>query len=427
LITIGLLTAATYTCGTGILGWAMVMPLLAWSRSWAQLKARTWMMVAFVGALVINVSLYFVGFNRPDAAAGAQAYSASLWQRIDYALVFCGSPFAVSNGFEFQTGSRIFGSAMLLLAAGCAVYFLFIWLGRRDYELGCKMLVWFALAGFAVASAAIASLYRAGYGVEQAFSSRYITFALWLPVALVNLIPMVCADLSRRAGERGWKLDRILAQAPAALMGALILLDAISITPATYGAARTESARRRGRAMLQLIQVTAENPQFTQVYATYQVLHERAAVLNSMGYLHPPLITNRNALLIQDSTPFEKSGQPFGALEKFGPLSGAPDNLVAIGWAVCPRRGQVADAVFLTYEDQNGQPMIFALANMGIRRDEIAHQQGNNVEYVLCGWGTSFPVSSLPDYLKTIKISAWMLDGDTGKAVKLQGEGVATR
>jgi len=105
-----------------------------------------------------------------------------------------------------------------------------------------------------------------------------------------------------------------------------------------------------------------------------------------------------------------------GSIEKAWPSSAGM--LSYSGWAILPERGKPADAVFLTYDNEKGEPIIFAAAEQDAPRDDIARAEGDPV-YAAGGWVATFPAAKLPGYLREIKITAWALDTRTAKACRL--------
>jgi len=139
--------------------------------------------------------------------------------------------------------------------------------------------------------------------------------------------------------------------------------------------------------------------------------------LTKLGYLHPPPIATTSAADIQTSDP-DLHDRVAGQLERVNHVD--PEHLVVTGWAIARNRDLPADAVFLTYSDADGNPIIFALAKYETVRPDVNNQFGGR--FGTCGWTVELPLANLPTNLQTTSIAAWTLDTDTGKAVKLPGE-----
>src|SRR5439155_26804929 len=118
----------------------------------------------------------------------------TLFDRAKYFISFLGGPFASGSVLDPLSTALVCGLTMLALVLGAGAYFLWAWSSRCDFEACRRMLIWIAFSGMALLSAGMGAIFRAHLSAEQAMSSRYAAFAVSLPVALVNLIPMICQD-----------------------------------------------------------------------------------------------------------------------------------------------------------------------------------------------------------------------------------------
>ena len=91
----------------------------------------------------------------------------------------------------------------------------------------------------------------------------------------------------------------------------------------------------------------------------------------------------------------------------------------ALGWAVLPYARRPADAVVLTYELPSAEPVIFALADLGRPREDVAHAKHDSA-YLRSGWVEKFGAKRIPERAATVK--AWAFDADRGRAYRLAGE-----
>lgn len=410
-------SAATYSNACGLFYWPLIAALLAWSGSRAELASKRRILAAYGIWAVINMALYFVGYARPTHG-GAELYSTNPSKLFVYFLAFSGNMFSGIGGIAPTTAATIAGSFMMVLLLASMAYFMFVWLSARDYELCRRLLFWLVVAWMTVLNAALSSFGRAGPGAGGAVSSRYVTLALFLPVGLVFLVPLVCEDVR----SRSWRttapwLSRVCIQVPAVLGAAVVLLSLMVLPGALASFNDTEMLRRQGKGALLLLDALPDNPQLTaHVCAEIDLITSQAPVLNRMGYLHPPLIAGNDASRIQGD-PASVGGLK-GQLERMGRTE---TNKVGFsGWAVFPAKSAPADAVFLTYENERREPIIFALAEIGRRRDDVVSKE-RNPDYLLCGWVAVVPQDRLPRFPATMTITAWALDTDTGKAFKLDG------
>jgi hypothetical protein len=275
------------------------------------------------------------------------------------------------------------------------------------------MWVWFMVAGYAVLSGLVASFSRAGYGAQQAVSSRYIAFAVYLPVALVNLVAIIAAD-QRSRPNRG---DGFWIRLPACLAMVLVLLHLLALPAAIHESWETRFNRRQGKAALLMADVLPDNPGISELVGGRDEVIPEANVLNNMGYLRPPLVRTNDAsqIIAADAG---GNAPVIGGLDACATDQKGQINVV--GWAINRRVKDLADGVLLTYDDPGGKPIIFIASQMNLQREDLLQQNGDPI-YEWCGWRVSFLPSEVPAEIKTTRISAWALDVDSGRVYRLRG------
>jgi hypothetical protein len=413
-----LATAATFSSGNGMLAWPLLGVLWLWSRSRPELKHKKWLVLAWVLGTIANALLYFHNYHKPQHAT--VAYARSTGAVVQYIFAFLGAAVGFGTATAAVMASEIAGAIFVLLLAAITGWMLWNWwrTGKRNFDLHGRLLLWLMVAGFTVASAVLAGVTRAGFSVEQALSSRYLTFSIYLPIALVNMLFI----LARQQAPPG---RRVVTAINTSLITTLILLTATSITYAFNSGDATRIQRLEAKGALLMINIVPENERNQAIlYTTESKLRAEANELNELGWLRPPLITSSHArdILAANDPTVVPAG--VGKLEQFGRES--KDRSRAIGWAVRVDRDDPADSVFLTWDRMDNDPVIFAMATMGVRRDDIA-QNLNDSNYANSGWYASFPTSRLPPGNDRLRIRAWSFDVGTGKATQLDGEATLQR
>ncbi len=402
---------STYSFANGMLDWVMLWPALvaaAWPREGdpdARRERRQvvgWSAVYGL-AFVATVASYFHGFVKP---AGHPSYAEMLRTPLA-ALAY----FAACLGRSLA-GARerplvpaiVAGTLLITLAIVVAVRW---WRSGRDLATLRRASPWLALAAYPLASAALTTAGRLGFGVEQALESRYTTFSIYTPIALVFLLGMTneraAADRVQRARAAWLERLALAALAFAAAITSLGSLDAF----------RAEHTRRlEASAVLQWSGLFVD-PHSVKVrlYPEVEVFARVARRLSRMDYLSPP--RRDDAHLDSLVVPPTSSASPAsGYLES---VVDEPDgSTVVTGWAVLRDRGSPADGVLLSFDDDTGRPVAFALTIDRDARPDVAKSEGKS-GYRYAGFRARVATGSLePGRWRTLR--AWAFDAAAVRA-----------
>jgi hypothetical protein len=402
--------AATFSNGCGFLTWGLAGLVMAWSDSWQEFRGKGPKLIAWAAALALCAALYFHNYH-PPAARDEYRHSAAL--AIQFITLFAGNSFLYTTPF-WLTACPVIGAILLAAFGACVLLFAFF---RWSGETGIcrRMVVWLAAGGFGLGTAILGMVSRAGYGLGQGSISRYVSFSIFLPLALVNLTPLILRELERR-----WSI-RI--QGSAFLAGALLSVQVVGL-PAALDTVRTFQAEHRAnKGMLLLLNILPkEDKMAMSIHLDVPELRREANEMDPIGFLHPRLIDTPYADLIRDTNPKDIDGVK-GHFDG-GTLNGKRALLVN-GWAAVPAHYRLADKVILTYQDANDHSVIFASATMGVDRGDVAKELGDS-RYELCGWNCLVSAANLPAGFLTADVRAWVLDADTGKTFLLPGGATVT-
>ena len=163
----------------------------------------------------------------------------------------------------------------------------------------------------------------------------------------------------------------------ASMLAILHGLGALNIAP---GWKDFSASLLKSKALVETVNVTDEPELFARnVYAL--PLRHAINVLDKIGYLHPAPLSSKFIDRIADvSAPVTEN---FGKLEQ---AARGPDRgLTLTGWAVLPGKDRPADAVLLTSDDAAGRAVIFALAEVGTARPDVADARQDS-SYLRSGW-----------------------------------------
>jgi hypothetical protein len=410
-----LATAATFSSGNGMLAWPLVGLLLAANPAGPGLRAGAQPVAIWLAGWAINLFLYFRHYQKPAQTLNLPPAGAGTM--FHYVLVFLGSPMDMSTTLQWITAATILGSCLLIVAAAAVLCYCRAGFFCRDVELSRRLLPWLMLAGFAVGSAVMAAIGRACYGPQQALSSRYSSYAIYLPVALAAMISIWAG------AARGCETARKCSVAVFATI--LILLQLLTIAPSFHEAYVTRVNRLQARGALLLVNVVPDWDLLPQIlYHTPPVLRQEADELDQLGWIRPGLVQSDRARLI------EEEHDPAAPLPKRGGMDRMAradnDHLVATGWSITADQSRPSDCVFLTYEDDAHDPIIFWLAAMGAPRDDVVRAVGNP-DVAQCGWTALIPFTKIPYGTTPLYIRAWALNVRTGKAFELNGSATINR
>jgi hypothetical protein len=150
---------ATFSFANGFLLWPALFAAV-------EPEQRRKAALPWTGAFAVTLAIYLFQFER---VASSPSYTAILSQPLaaaQYFLSFLGNPLASGNL------SRATIAGVILLVA-------LVFLPKQK--------PWLILAGYALASAGLATVGRAALGPQQALDSRYGAFAVWFGIAVLAM------------------------------------------------------------------------------------------------------------------------------------------------------------------------------------------------------------------------------------------------
>jgi len=305
-----------------------------------------------------------------------------------------------------------------LLLAGFFIAAAYVFAERADRQFRTRALPWLALGLYSIGCAIPASLGRVGLGVPQALDSRYVTFSLYLTVALIALVPMIFTHLRDRTEPL-----RLRLRAPAVCT--TLALAYVGFYAAGFGNSvallEERAARYRlGRAAVVFSHALDTAPIIKSNNSTIPATARHlAGTLDYLGLLQPPLI--RTARL--DQLPHERADgeEVSGNVERSAPLEGGLYGVS--GWAALEEKSRPADCVVLAYQTLAGQWIAVAISDKVVRRPDVVRHLDND-DQLWSGWTAKFPPRAIPP---GAKLTAWAFDADEPMFYQLPGEIVMAR
>ena len=404
-----LATISTFSAANGIVCWLILFPLLyllAAPNGQGNGSNRQSLILIWGGGFLVNAALYLNGYQKPASQPDVASILIHPLKALGYFCTLLGNPLAVrSLIFPQDPYSR---RAMIICAAaglGLTVLFALLALSaRRDSRLAYRVAGWWSLGAYSLSTALLVTIGRTGFGVGNASELRYTTFTLYLPVALIYLLPII---LESRAAKASYFTQRKRLILP--VLASVFVFSQLLTYPLSVTDMRDHSERfRYSKACLLFINVVQEEKGLRDLYWNrWNVgkIRSAANVLNDLGYLRPSLISSDRVRDLAPAGAYRPEG--YGS---FTLIRASEDEYIAAGWAMLPERGEPAHAILLTYEGVDAESVVFALS-----RTNDSYRQRPPHEY--SHWQKSLATGDLPGDPSTIK--AWAFDAQSGQAFQL--------
>lgn len=198
-------TVATYSLASGFFVWLVCVPILWFVKD---MRRLLWVWVL---AAVLVVGSHYIGYVDPAYHPSKLIFLKEPLNFIMYFLVYSGRPLII----DFLLSIPIFiAYAVVYLGALGYVY------KKHKEQLTTTLLPWLSIGLYGLFAAGSTSISRLGFGVEQAYSSRYSTLSSLLLVAGIVLL---CVIINSERHKTGLVIRRVTASL---LVGAMLLVGA---------------------------------------------------------------------------------------------------------------------------------------------------------------------------------------------------------
>jgi hypothetical protein len=166
-------TVATYSLASGMFVWIVCLPLL-----WFIKPLRKWLLL-WLGVMVLAVGVHYIGYVDPAWHPSKTLFLDQPVQFARYVMVYLAHPVVIDFLLSFKM-TLIYGASIL---AGLIYLYKY---HRR--ELTTSLLPWLCLGLYAGLAALSTGVSRLGFGIEQAYSSRYTTLSQFLLIAFLVML-----------------------------------------------------------------------------------------------------------------------------------------------------------------------------------------------------------------------------------------------
>ncbi|MFL6521043.1 MAG: hypothetical protein ACJ8NS_12545 [Chthoniobacterales bacterium] len=402
-VTMALCLISTFSIASGFCSWLLCAPLLFFLGEKG--KARDEMVAwgIWIGAAFASVLIYFHGYKGPELHPNQLEVLQQPGPACQFIVAYLGNPFGNGTEIDHQVVALVAGAILLTALAAAAIY---VWRWRKDRVLVAQTLPWMALSSITLCNGVLTMFGRLGYGVGGALQSRYISFAVLLPVALLFLGARIQQHWRNRNVATADKLRLGLVSLGAAF-ALLFFLGSVQSLKTWHS---FQHDRLTAKAVLALRGLVDEPPAIAHFLHRVPGVREWADTVESLGYLRPARLTSPHVREIAESDGEIKAG----GVQRVA--RGNDGRMGLSGWAILPLKQRIADSVILAYDKGDGDPIIFARANVRLPKDDVATKLGDPV-YRNSGWEHVWKRSELPDDAK--QVSAWAFDAESCRAYEI--------
>lgn len=376
----------SFTFANGLLIWPVGFIQILWTW-WSQGKGSKWLYLKIVSIwCLIGIFIYiayFVGYTKPSYHPSLLYFMHHPFSSLSFLMVSIGSPLAVDTYTAAAMG-------ILLLAS---YIYVLVYAIKRDSQTQSVMTFPLCLISFSLLTAAILVLTRAGFGVEQAFSSRYTT------LIIPGIVGLYLAILQLKVKYQNLKPF---------LFGFVLSLMTLGII-ASYGHAIMSDGKSirayRSQAAYYLSTFEFQSDEhLALLFSNHQVVRERAETLRKykLNVFASPRFELEKLPLVEGTTLFyidtidgrQSAQQGYHII-----IDGQQEKTITVsGWAVDQKAGQAASGVFINIDGQKD-----ILAYYGVDRPDVAAALKND-HYRYSGFLASFPTSTLSEGQHTLSL-----------------------
>jgi len=188
---------ATYSFANGFLFWPLAILLL-----WQERKSLNHPVMVFafwIAVAAISFFSYLVGYTSPGGRPSPWSFLHDPVSALNYTFAYLGSPlmaFCKKAPFVAQwlaLQGFIVPKSIQWLARNSASFaglfgvmiFVFAYFRLRGHESWKTLMIFFALAAYALLSAILSTIGRSGLGIESALSLRYVTISTLFWISLI--------------------------------------------------------------------------------------------------------------------------------------------------------------------------------------------------------------------------------------------------
>ncbi len=399
---------ASFSSAHGLLTWLAILPsvyILEGRNKQKKIRILLW-----IGLFAFCVAIYSIGYEKPSNHPGI--------------FFILQKPLIASEYFFTMIGFSLWKKALSPVFTGLIIFCTFLFfniLCFNNYksEFVNKAAPWLSLGWFTIFFASITTVGRAGFGVEQATVSRYVTVSILLVISCLQLCRLWILYKWQSRGKKTFIFLRIC----------LSFLISIFIFSSNNSIAEGQNSfihRKAGQTCLEIINyidkstnnyfidksiIRSPNNCLNFVFPDQFLIRELSTVLQKLEFRNFP----RNIKFIAQSEKLHghidvppTTKKPFNLRRS--------DTLNLFGWAIFPNYQEQPPIVLLSYGNNQS---FFATGLVNSNRPDVATALNSSL-YNTSGWEANVSLRSIPAGETVIK--AWVYDRKGQQFIQLNGE-----
>ena len=395
---------ASFSSAYGLLSWLALMPLVAAVDG--NIRGKKIRTLLWIILFIICCSIYSIGYFKPTHHPSLFFLFQEPLNAVKYFLTLIGSFIGGSINTKIVMGA-IFILNFLFFNAYC--------LKKSNSKLTSNAKPWLSLGWFPVLFAFLTTVGRAGFGLEQATSSRYITVLALLVVANLQMWRLLISDKWIWVRNKPYKLLSVYF-----LIGIITILFFFQSTNAISNVEKMWVYRTRAETCLEVLNFIDKSVDklpyscSRYIYPSPDRIRYLRDSLQKLGFRDFPNLENTSFVSPSSKVVFGYIDSPSTSNEPLTLPQSA--NLTMTGWAALPNYSQQPKAVFFSYGDNHS---FFAEGLINLDRPDVAKFLKSK-HYIKTGWQVNIPLSSIA--VKETTIKAWIYDQANKRFVQLIGE-----
>ncbi|MFN6514484.1 MAG: hypothetical protein RMY29_008280 [Nostoc sp. CreGUA01] len=389
---------ASFSSAHGLVSWLVILPLVYLVEG--RTKQKKIRMLVWVVLFAFCVAIYFIDYEKPPRHPSILFILQQPLIAYKYFFSLIGFSLGKYIWFPVVTGSIIFFSFL---------FFNILCLKNSQSVFFKKAAPWLSLGWFAILFALMTTVGRAGFGIEQATSSRYVSVSILLVIS--------CLQLCRLWILCKWQNDKNIHTFSGFCLGFVISILVFNSTNSIAEGQNIFIQRNFGKSCLEVINYldrsirNSPNNCLKLLYPKEFRLPRLSRVLEELEFRNFP----KNIAFITKTKKDRGFIDGVTSIEQLSNLRRS-DSLKIWGWAVLPEAQEQPIIVLLSYGKSRS---FFAAGLVHLHRPDVA-KVFNSSLYNKSGWEVNVSVKSIPAGENVIK--AWVYDQKRQQFKQLNGE-----